>query len=116
MMVESTISGLTYLKYCNMAKNARFRTVFIYVALSSADISAQRVAKRVDLGGHAIPLEDIRRRYPRSMNNIKAFINAFESAHIYDNSDHYKWIAGFRNGLVHNTSQNIPDWLKPYII
>jgi len=95
-MVESTISGLTYLKYANMAKEAGFRTVFIYVALNNADMSAQRIEKRVGLGGHAIPLRMLSVATLWSMNNIKVFINAFESAHIYDNSEHYKWVAGLQ--------------------
>lgn len=66
-------------------------------------------------GGHAIPPEHIRRRYPSSMANIKAYIQAFESAHIYDNSDHYKWVAGFRDGTLHRMDPNIPAWLRAYI-
>jgi len=116
LMVESTISGTTYLKYAEMAKEAGYRTVFIYVALDSAESSAERVAKRVRLGGHPIPLDHVQRRYPKSMNNIKSFISVFESAHIYNNSDHYQWIAGFRNGIIHNSIPNIPDWLKRFII
>lgn len=115
-MVESTISGKAYLKYAELAKSAGFRTVFIYVALSSPEISVERVAKRVSLGGHDIPIEDIHRRYPKSMSNIKEFINSFDSAHIYDNTDHYDWMASFRKGLAHRVSPNIPDWLKRYIL
>lgn len=45
-LAESTISGsgATYLRYAQSARAAGFRTVFIYVALSSAELSAQRVA------------------------------------------------------------------------
>lgn len=115
LMVESTISGATYLKYVRMAKAADFRTVFIYVALQSAEMSAERVAKRVAMGGHSIPLADVRRRYPRSMENLKTYIKEFESAHIYDNSDHYRWVAAFRNGLVHKIAPDVPEWLGRYL-
>lgn len=115
-MVESTISGSTYLKYARLAKAAGFRTTFIYVCLKSADMSAERVAKRVAMGGHSIPIEDIKRRYPRSMKNIKAHIQEFESAHIYDNSEHYRWVAAYRNGAVHKLALDVPSWLKPYIL
>jgi len=50
------------------------------------------------------------------MNNLKAYISAFDSPHIYDNSVNYKWMAGFRNGLIHRIQPNIPDWLKMIII
>jgi predicted ABC-type ATPase len=115
VMVESTISGSTYLKMVETAKDGGFRTVFIYVALKSAELSAERVAKRVSLGGHAIPLEDVKRRYPRSLNNLKRYIKAFESAHIYDNSEHYKWVAAYRNGHIHKIANDTPAWLRVYL-
>lgn len=116
LMVESTISGSTYFKYVRMAKEAGFRTVFIYVALKDAEMSAERVAKRVSLGGHTIPLHDIKRRFPRSLNNLKNFIKEFESSHIYDNSQQYRWVAAFRNGIIHKINQDVPVWLQSYIL
>ena len=111
-LVESTISGQTYLRYVDRAREAGFRTVFIYVGLSSMDLSAERVAKRVALGGHRISGADIKRRYPRSLKNLKSFIKLFESSHIYDNSDNYKWMANFRDGTLRNISPSVPSWLK----
>jgi len=75
-IVESTISGSTYIKYAAQARQDGFRTTFIYVGLNSANLSAERVAKRIGLGGHAIPNNDIMRRYPRSVANLKAHIKA----------------------------------------
>lgn len=117
-LAESTISGTgsTYLRYVQAARDAGFRTVFIYIALESAELSAQRVAQRVALGGHAIPADHIRRRYDRSMANIKPHIQAFESAHIYDNTDHYKWVAAFREGNIHRVDSNVPAWLRSHIL
>lgn len=114
-LVESTISGTTYLKFAAQARANGFRTTFIYVGLSSAELSAERVARRVGLGGHAIPPDDVARRYPRSLNNLKAHIKAFESAHIYDNSARYQWVCDYRDGLVHKVSREMPEWIKPYL-
>ena len=115
-LAESTIAGVVYLKRVQAARDAGFRTVFVYVALSSAELSAERVAQRVGRGGHAIPREDIERRYPKSMGNIKRHIAAFESAHIYDNSDRYKWAADFREGMPHRLDSNLPNWLRSYLL
>lgn len=114
-LVESTISGSTYHKIASLAKENGLRTTFIYVALSSAELSAQRVAKRVSLGGHTIPRDDVMRRYPRSLSNLKTYIKAFESAHIYDNSVRYQWICDYRNGFLHKASRQMPDWIKHYL-
>lgn len=42
----------------------------IYLALPSAEMSKLRVAERVAHGGHAIPLPDIERRFPRSLHHL----------------------------------------------
>lgn len=114
-LVESTISGSTYLKYAIKAKEAGFRTTFIYIGLESPALSSTRVSERVRLGGHDIPSADLQRRYYRSLENIKSFIKIFESAHIYDNSEHYRWVAGYRNGMIHNVSSNVPRWMLTYL-
>ncbi len=113
-IVESTLSGAVYRRYLQQAKDAGFRTVLIYIALSSADLSAARVQNRVAEGGHNIPDDDIRRRYLRSFHNLKPHLRICDLAYIYDNSDHYRRVASFRNGLIHR-QDNIPAWLAPFL-
>ena len=110
-LVESTLSGNLYLKYVQQAKDAGFRTILIYIALETAALSAQRVQDRVSKGGHNIPMEDIIRRHPKSLGNLKPYIKAFDIAHIYDNSIARQWIAGYRNGSLNKKTQSIPKWL-----
>jgi predicted ABC-type ATPase len=42
----------------------------IYLALPNVEMSRLRVAERVAHGGHAIPPQDIVRRFPRSLRNL----------------------------------------------
>ena len=114
-IVESTISGSTYLKFAHQARHNGFRTTFIYIGINGVKLSEERVAKRVELGGHSIPVNDIRRRYPRSLTNLKEHIKVFESAHIYDNSHDYQWVCDYRNGLLHKTSNSMPSWIQAYL-
>jgi len=111
-LVESTISGSLYLKYAQRAKDAGYRTILIYIALDSAVLSAQRVQDRVAKGGHDIPEEDIIRRYPKSLKNLKPYIDVFDVAHIYDNSVTRQWVAGYRHGVISKKSQLVPKWLN----
>jgi predicted ABC-type ATPase len=115
LLVESTISGSVYLKYARLAKEAGFRTVFIYIALDSPQRSAERVSSRVLVGGHNIPTKDIMRRYPKSMSNLAAHILMFDSAHIYDNSERYRVVASYLNGAVRRVSGDTPSWLRKYL-
>lgn len=113
-VVESTISGHVYLNYLKKAKELGFRTILVYVALDSIDKSIQRVQDRVTKGGHDIPIKDLHRRYLKSFHNLKSHIKICDLAYIYDNSDHYRWIAAYRDGIL-NKAFNIPEWIKSYL-
>ncbi|MEO0442522.1 MAG: zeta toxin family protein [Pseudomonadota bacterium] len=116
--VESTISGNSYLRYASNAKAAGFRTVLVYIALSSPSLSAERVKIRVSKGGHTIPEHDLQRRYPKSLENLSKHIEAFENAYILDNShpnDVYHWVAMYRQGKLRKNRET-PPWLETYLI
>ena len=113
-ITESTLSGAVYLKHLQRAKDAGFRTILVYVALSSAGLSAQRVRDRVADGGHDIPEVDIKRRYPKSFAALKAHLRLCDAGYIYDNSDDFRFVASFRNGTIRRRD-HIPAWLTPYL-
>jgi predicted ABC-type ATPase len=52
------------------AKAAGFQIVLHFLWLPNAKESIARVRSRVKKGGHFIPSEDIRRRYPRILENL----------------------------------------------
>lgn len=113
-IVESTISGRVYLRYLDLAKRAGFKTILVYVALESAELSAERVKSRVSKGGHNIPIQDIKRRYPKSFQNLKAHIRLTDLAYIIDNSKRYKAVASYRDGLPH-FKHGTPEFIKKYL-
>lgn len=84
--VETTLSGNTYLRMMARAKALGYFVVLIYVGTTDVSINMQRVRYRVAKGGHDVPEEDQKRRYPRSLANAgKAFAIADEAV-ILDNS------------------------------
>jgi len=113
-IVESTISGRVYLRYLKQARDNGFKTVLVYVALSSAELSAERVALRVSKGGHNIPINDIKRRYPKSFDNLKAHLQLSDLGYIYDNSKGYALVARYRDGLIHRLN-DLPNFMKRYL-
>lgn len=113
-IVESTISGRVYLAYLKQAEENGFKTIIIYVALASAEMSAQRVEMRVAAGGHNVRGKDIMRRYPRSFQNIRAHIRLCDLGYVYDNSEHYKLIATYRDGVLYRRN-DIPSWIGAYL-
>ncbi len=85
-MVETTLSGNTYLKMMSRAKAAGYRVQLLYVGTENVDINLQRVRQRVRKGGHDVPEEDQRRRYPRSLANLERALALADEAILFDNS------------------------------
>lgn len=64
-----------------------YRFLLVYVWVKSADLSVERVAKRVSLGGHDVPKETIRRRYRRGLANFFDLYRPLADGwRFYDNS------------------------------
>lgn len=83
---ETTLGGTTIPNLLRQAA-LRGRVVRIwYVALSTADLHVERVAQRVERGGHPISEADIRRRYDSSRVNITDLLPLVHEVRVYDNS------------------------------
>ncbi|MBK1644456.1 hypothetical protein CKO25_07265 [Thiocapsa imhoffii] len=67
---ETTLAGRSYLRLVERLRRDDWCVELIYLALPSAEMSKLRVAERVAHGGHAIPLADIERRFPRSLRHL----------------------------------------------
>jgi predicted ABC-type ATPase len=67
---ETTLAGRIYLHLVERLQHDGWRVELIYLALPSVEMSKLRVAERVAHGGHNIPVEDIGRRFPRSLHHL----------------------------------------------
>ena len=86
--VETTLSGKNYLQIIKQLKQDNWHIEMLYLYLPSVDLSLQRVAERVQNGGHNIKAIDIKRRYGRSVNNlINDYIKIVDRLVCFDNSD-----------------------------
>ncbi|MEX0725172.1 MAG: AAA family ATPase [Planctomycetaceae bacterium] len=92
-IVESTLSGLMFRRVLEQAKSARFEITIVYLFLDSSDQCVDRVAERVQKGGHHVPDEDVTRRYSRSLSNFWHFYSPL--------CDH--WV------LVYNSGEEMQD-------
>ena len=64
------MSGKTYAKYLELAKQNGFRIVLHFLWLPHPDESWARVQSRVQEGGHAVPKGAVYRRFPRIKDNL----------------------------------------------
>jgi predicted ABC-type ATPase len=68
--LESTLSGRTYVRIFERARLLGFELELHYLWLSSVDQAIARVRRRVRMGGHDVPVVDIRRRFKRSLAHL----------------------------------------------
>ena len=70
--LETTLSGKTYIRLFREALALGFEIELHYLWLSSPAQAVARVRQRVKMGGHHVPVADIRRRFTRSIAHLLA--------------------------------------------
>lgn len=84
---ETTLSGRSYLRLIRRLRSTGWRVELVYLALPSVELSILRVAERVAHGGHDVPVEVLRRRFPRSLQLLfHAYAPAADETVCYMNS------------------------------
>ncbi|WP_413670059.1 zeta toxin family protein [Mucilaginibacter sp. Mucisp86] len=67
---ETTLSTRSYVSFVKKARQKGYEVTLLFFWLSSPQIAMQRVATRVNEGGHNIPIDVIERRYYRRIRNL----------------------------------------------
>jgi len=91
-----------------------FTVVLCFIGISSSRISEQRVAMRVSQGGHDVPSDKLRSRYPRTLANLKSAIQELPCVLIFDNDDlrtPFRRVADFEHGQQTFSQTPLPRWL-----
>jgi len=65
--LETTLASSMYARRISRWKASGFVVSLHFIELGSADYAVERVRRRVQAGGHAIPEPDIRRRFARGL-------------------------------------------------
>jgi predicted ABC-type ATPase len=83
---ETTLGGNTITALLiEAAKHGAILNLW-YAGLESVELHLQRVAARVQTGGHDIPEHDIRKRWTASLVNLTKLIPLVANLRVYDNS------------------------------
>jgi predicted ABC-type ATPase len=112
-LVETTLSGNTYIGMMKRASSLGYTVRLIYVGTDSVEINVQRIRERVLKGGHDVPEDDQRRRYPRSFANLRTALELADEAILFDNSSpegHRKIALKDAAGITFFPP--VPEWAK----
>ena len=83
--IETTMSGTVLSQTLQQAADAGYYIAIKLLRVETVDVSSKRVVRRVQQGGHDIPMADQMRRFNRSYDNF--FTHYIEVCHewtIYD--------------------------------
>ena len=104
--------------FLKRAAESGYTVVVCFIGIAGPDVSEDRVAMRVSQGGHDVPRDKLRSRYPRTLANLKLAIQQLPHVLIYDNDDlsqPYRQVAVFEQGRLLASGEPIPEWLRPLL-
>jgi len=70
LAIESTLSGKAHAKLIREAKKGGYLIRLHFLWIPSAQFSRKRVTQRTKQGGHDVPTDAIKRRFPRIFRNL----------------------------------------------
>ena len=113
VVIETTLSGTYTTKVSKKAKQLGYQVKMIYIFLDNAEMCVDRVMLRVQKGGHDVPVEDIKRRYYRSIANFRdTFMSFVDVWYLYYNGlDRHQLVAKQTQSTVDVVDQNKFDYL-----
>lgn len=104
--------------FLKQAAESGYTAVLCFIGIASPNVCEERVAMRVSQGGHDVPRDKLRSRYPRTMANLRLAIRQLPHVFIYDNDDlntPFRQVAVFEQGHLRASSESIPEWLRPVL-
>lgn len=111
--IETTLTGSSALRLLRSANALGSRVTLVYVGLTSADLSVQRVLDRVAQGGHAVPVAALERRFPDTMSKFATAIGAADRSYVFDDSGHSRRLLLTREGgRTVYAAPELPDWAR----
>lgn len=111
---ETVLSMADKLDFIERARRAGYFVRAFYVSTSDPTINAARVARRVMVGGHTVPIDKIISRYSRSMANVERLTSICDRTYIYDNSvddTEARLVVRYQDGKLRKTYGSLPGWV-----
>ncbi|MEI6524124.1 MAG: zeta toxin family protein [Bacteroidota bacterium] len=116
---ETVMSYPGKIDFLQQAIQKGYKVYLYYIATVDPEININRVNVRVAQDGHMVSPEIIRKRYYKSLENLKNAVMKTNRAYIFDNSQvQAKLIAEITEGSVVylNDVNDVPIWVDDYLL
>lgn len=110
--VETTLAGTRELGLLRRAKTRGYKVSLIYLGVETPDIAVGRIRQRVAVGGHAVPLADVERRYARSLAHVPLAFAIVDRVVLCDNTGtRLRLVVSWEDGRLTYRSPRAPAWV-----
>ena len=97
---ETTLTGRAVLRNMRHARELGYRVVLYYLGVDAPDVAIERIAHRVEMGGHDIDSEVVRRRYRASLGTLAQALDLCDEVTVIDNTIEFVTIARWSAGVL----------------
>lgn len=101
------------LDFLRRAQAQGYAVFLVFIGLESPMLSMARVAERVDRGGHDVPADKLRGRFPRTLANLRQAVGFVDLALLFDNSlvdEPFRFVAAYEKGSLVESTAVRPRW------
>jgi predicted ABC-type ATPase len=109
--VETVLSSDKFVGAVRAARVREYHTRLIYIGLPSVELAIERVAQRVQLGGHDVPEAKIRSRWKRTHDMLKQMLSEVDDVIVFSNGGLEPALVGERLGVDSRFKLYLPDEL-----
>ena len=90
IIYETVFSHPSKIEIVNCAQTLGYKVVACYVKTEMPEINQERVAKRVEQGGHAVPKDKIYSRWMKVSSQVEMLRSLTPNFYVFDNSQDLK--------------------------
>ncbi len=119
---ETVFSHASKLNEIRLAKENGYKVYLYFIATDDIFINLERIQGRIVKGGHAVPVEKIRDRYLRSLDNLFKTTILADKVFFFDNSEQrqigkYSFFAEKKDNALHfSKGTMIPWWFNKHVL
>jgi predicted ABC-type ATPase len=108
---ETVMSHRDRVAILDEARDLGYRSYLYYVCTDSVLINAERIANRVQRGGHDVPRDVVEERFRRSLALLPRAIKSSTRAYLFDNSGlGHRLIAEYESARLVRALDDPPRW------
>jgi predicted ABC-type ATPase len=112
---ETVMSHPSKLALLEQASLLGYQVILVFVGTNNPQINVERVALRVQRGGHDVPTDKVIARYHRTLQLLPKAVELANTVYIFDNSQTAELILQVVDGLQ-DIRQPIPNWVEMGLI